>query len=378
MKNALKCMWQSFHKKADRIFMNTTTLPTKRNHSISYVKGCAILGVILIHLFDWSEIAWSPLTKNFKEFLYPFVMMFLATAGSVMVIANQRHDFLTGAKRAVKRALEIFAVYFVYNLGKILIYNFDQQPFFKGFEAQGTLTFSGILTFKAFSVPITILLTIAFFVMVSPIILLLIKKTRHPKIWIMVLISALIVVDYAIVWPSNSFVDFVFAKKIVTFPIALWAIPFLIGMLLALYDIDKTKFIQIPIWFVLTIVCFVWWKALGHNEWQPSAAMYPLHLYYVAFSFFYMSVLIVLFSRLEKIRSKSMAWFLSILQVLGDNTLELYILHWLVIDVASWILYPNLFWIWLFVPLFLAGFVFWHRRKVSKLYETKRANLVLS
>lgn len=338
----------------------------KRNNAISYIKGCAILGVILIHLFDWCEIQWSPEVKNLKEFLYPFVMLFIATAGSLMVIASRKYDMPTAAKRLIKRGLEIFGVYFLYNITKLYIYDFTKQPFYQGALDNGTLTLANILKLKVFTVPISILLTIAFFVVLSPLILAVLRKLKYPKSFLLLLVGALLVINYAFVIPSHAVTDFLYSKDYILFPIALWIVPFLLGMFFALLDLEQYKMGQIVIWGTLTAITYFWWQQSGHTTWQPSSAMYPLHPYYIAFSFFFMFVLITIFAGLEKIKSPFINRILATIQVYGDNTLELYILHWLVIDLTSWTLFAYMPWIWLIMPLFFVGYTFWNREKINR------------
>lgn len=346
--------------------MTTPSPLAKRNNSISYIKGCAILGVILIHLFDWCEIQWTPEVKNLKEFLYPFVMLFIATAGSLMVIASRKYDMFTAAKRLSKRALEIFGVYFLYNISKLYVYNFAKQPFYQGAIDNGTLTLANVIKLKIFTVPISILLTIAFYVLLSPLILVVLRKIKYPKIFLLFLVSVLLVLNYTVAMPSNAVTDFLYSKNYILFPIALWAVPFLLGMFLALLDLEKNKAGQIGLWAVLTAVTYMWWKLSGHTTWQPSTAMYPLHPYYITFSFFFMFVLIAVFAGLEKLNSPLINWILATLQVYGDNTLELYILHWLVIDLTSWTLFAYMPWLWLIMPLFFVGYSIWNREEIDR------------
>lgn len=338
---------------------------TQRSLSISYAKGCAIIGVVLIHLIDWCEIQWSNNFLLFKELLYPFVLIFLATAGSLLVIASKKYDFFVASKRLVKRGLEIFFIYFLYSGIKLLIYNFDKQPFFNQFRTSGTLTFLNILTFKAYNVPITILLTIAFFVVISPLVLLVIRHTKYPKLFLSLLILVLLLVNYLLPHPQNNFFDFIYARGNITFPIMLWAVPFLLGMLLAQYDFEKSKYIILIISGVLTGVTYFFWGQFGRHEWRPSAAMYPLHPYYISFSFFFMYGLMIVFSCLEKIKSRVVRYFLAIVQLLGDHTLEIYIAHWLLIDMVSWLLYPHMYWLWVVMPVFLIFFLIWKRKNIS-------------
>ncbi len=350
----------------DNTLMVTNTSLANRNNSISYIKGCAILGVILIHLIDWSEIQWSHGVESFKNFLYPFVMLFIATAGSLMVIASRKYDMLTAAKRILKRGLEIFAVYFVYNISKLYIYDFDKQPYYKGSFEDGSLSLANVLTLKIFTVPIPILLTIAVYIVLSPAILVVLRKIKFPKIFLLALVGILLILNYATTIPANPANALLYSDEYVLFPIALWLIPFLLGMYFGLLDLDRQLTRQILLWGFLTAVSYAWWISSGHDTWQPGSAMYPLHPYYISFSFFFMFVLIAGFSQLEKYHHPVLNRVLSTLQMFGDNTLELYILHWLVIDLTSWALFPNLVWLWLIMPLFFVFYSFLHRQKIDR------------
>lgn len=346
--------------------MNVSVDSHKRNNSISYIKGMAILGVILIHLFDWCEVNWSLEVKNIKEGLFPFVMLFIATAGSLMVIATKKYSLAIGSKRLIKRSLEIFAVYFGYNILKVLIFDFHKQPFYLWQIEAGTLNWLTILKLKAFSVPITILLTIATFVMLSPLVIILLRKLPFPKTCLVILTSLIFILNYFVTPQSHFITDFLYSKNYVLFPIALWSVPFLIGMYLALLDLEKYKYQQIIFWGLTTGVTYFWWRASGHTTWQPSTAMYPLHPYYISFSFFFMFVLVTLFAKLETLQSLFIKRVLATIQMYGDNTLELYILHWIIIDLASWVLYPHLAWLWLIMPIFFIFYTYVNRTKVAR------------
>lgn len=326
------------------------------------------MGVILIHLIDWSEIQWPHVVDNLKNFLYPFVMLFIATAGSLMVIASRKYDMLTVVKRMMKRGLEIFVLYFIYNISKLYIYDFNKQPFYQDAFEGASFTLANILTLKIFTVPIPILLTIAVYIVISPAILVVLRVIKYPKTFLLVLVGILLVLNYATEIPENPASDLLYSDTYVLFPIGFWLVPFLLGMYFGMLDLDKHKIRQIMLWACLTGISYAWWIRSGHSTWQPGSAMYPLHPYYICFSFFVMFVLIAGFDQLEKYNHPAINRVLSTIQMFGDNTLELYILHWLVIDITSWILFPYLAWLWLIMPLFFVIYSFWNRQTINR-YE---------
>lgn len=338
----------------------------KRNHFISYLKGWAILSVILIHLLDWSNIPLGQTGVWLKELLYPGVFFFMSTAGSVVYIAYGKSE--TWAKpswKLFKRGWQLIGVYFLYNLTKLFVYNFSVENFYDQFVNTGKMTWQNILLLKAFSAPISILLTIGVMIILSPILLYITKRFKLANLIIFVLLLLVSVLNYTFIF-SGSISDFLFARDNVMFPIALWSLPFLLGYLVASLGFEEKKNWWLAIFLPITLV-YIFYLQKNQLSLAPSHYMYPLRPYYMAVSMLYMSLLFYFFGWLEKIPFKIMKIKLSLLRFFGDFTLSIYIYHWLVIDLVIWIFYPRLRQIWLVVPVLLVLFV-WIKNKKFKEY----------
>ena len=338
-----------------------TTKKHLRNFYLPYIKGCAILGIILIHLIDWSNLKLSANWLLAKELLYPSVLFFIATAGSVVYIAYNHYPPLKYTYRLVRRGLELIGIYFLVNIVKLFIFNFDSEPFYLQFKWANTLNLNGLWQLKSFTSPITILLTIGAFLIFSPLLLWIIQNVRWPKTTVLILIAALFVGNYYLVYPASPLVNFLLAKNNITFPLILWLLPFLIGLFLAMDGFENHKLRYLLIFGALTGAT---WLSQGHII-KPYSAMYPLQPSYIFFSFFFMYCLIFFFTWLEKIRIPVMKLLLGIIRFLGDHTLSIYVYHWLVIDLSIWLLFPAYKWIWLTVFVFLLAYLVAYRHKIA-------------
>ncbi len=337
----------------------------KRNHFISYIKGWAIVSIIMIHLIDWSNIVLSNNEKLLKELLYPGVLFFIATVGSVVYIAYGHYeDWKKPARRLVVRGLQLLGVYFLYNLIKLVVYNFDYQPFYWQFTEKHTFDSFNIIALQSFSVPIGILVTIAFLLIISPLFLWVAKKTEHPKMIIWGILLAVLTVNYIWVLPENLITNTLYSRNNVSFPFLLWLAPYLIGFLVALYGFEKHKLRFFILFGVLALAWGIHYWRLGQS-WHNNDYMYPLRLYYVWFSFAFMYLLVWIFWLLEKVRGRALKYFLGAWRVLGDNTLFIYVAHWVVIDLTIWIWHPHYKAIWYTVPLFLVAFLIIKRKSIS-------------
>lgn len=340
----------------------------KRNYYVSYLKGWAIISIILIHLIDWSN---QILTKNqlyFKELLYPGVLFFIAVAGSTIYIAYAKYDLLTAVKKSFRRGGELIAIYFLYNITKLFIYNFSVEPFYSQFIAAGKLNLINILALKSFTAPISIILTIGVFLIISPFFLWL-AKMKNGKTIIGCLLAAVIAINYFLPLPAGALTDFLYAKNNITFPLALWLVPFLVGFYLGMWDLEKYKGKLFLIFSGLTIVSgLAYFK--GWDEINLTGQMYPLKLFYVFFSFAFMYLLIYVFSFLEAWRNAAVNFLLSLIRLLGDYTLAIYIYHWLVIDITLWLFYPRADYILYSVPIFIAAYLVIKRKKLAEYYKS--------
>jgi len=340
---------------------------TKRNYYFSYIKGWAIISIMLIHLLDWSGLILPKYSFYFKEWLYPSVLFFIAISGGLVYVAYGKYDLLTASKRLLKRGGELIAVYFLYNIIKLFIFNFSTEPYYLQFISQGKMNLTNILSLHSFTVPITIILTIGAFLLISPLFLYL-SKTKYSKLAIGTLIAAAIYFGYFFPVPGNMLTNFLYSKTNVMFPLMLWLTPFLICFYLSMIGFEKHKGKLLLVFSALTIIFGV----LQFNNFSSvnfSGQMYPIKLFYVFSSFAFMYLLIYVFYFLEKAGRPAINFFLSLIRLLGDTTLAIYIYHWLVIDFTLWIFYPRTKLILLTVPLFLVIYVIIKRKKLLEYFK---------
>ena len=252
--------------------------PKKRNHFISYFKGWAILSVILIHLIDWSNLAIGPIGNWFKELLYPGVFFFMSTAGSVVYIAYAKaQTWSKPAAKLFKRGWQLVGVYYLYNFVKLFLYNFSVENFYDQFTNAGKMTWQNILFLKAFSAPISILLTIGVMIMFSPALLYVSRRFKLANLFIFSLILLIGVLDYLFMF-SGAVSDFLFARNNVMFPIALWSLPFLLGYLIAALGFEEKKGWWLAIFLPITLI-FIFYLQKNKLSLVPSHYMYPLRPY---------------------------------------------------------------------------------------------------
>lgn len=335
---------------------------TKRNNYFSYIKGWAIISIMLIHLIDWSNIILSKSSLYFKELLYPSVLFFIAISGGLVYLAYGKYDLLTAAKRLFKRGGELIIIYFLYNIIKLFIFDFSKEPFYSQFINQDKLNLENILFLHSFTVPISIILTIGVFLIISPLFLYL-SKIRYAKFFIGALIGLTVYFGYFFQAPGNLLTNFLYAKNNIMFPLILWLMPFLICFYLSMIGFEKHKGKILLFFSALTIIIGVM-QFDNFSSVNFSGQMYPLKLFYIFASLTFMYAVIYIFYFLEKIRHPIIKYFLSLIRLFGDNTLAIYIYHWMVIDFTLWIFYPRLKLIWLSVPLFLVIYIILKRQKL--------------
>lgn len=341
---------------------------TERNYYFSYVKGWAIISITLIHLLDWSGL---PMPKNslyFKELLYPSVLFFIATAGGLTFLAYGKYEMLKAAKKLFRRGGELIGIYFLYNIIKLYIYNFPAEPFYNQFISVGKMNLADIFKLRSFAAPISIILTIGVFLIMAPLFLYL-AKAKYPKLAIGALCAAVIYFGYFFPLPGNQLTNFLYAKNNIMFPLILWLAPFLICFYLSMLGFEKHKGKLLLIFSALTIISGV----LRFNDFSSvslTSGMYPLKLFYVFSSFTFMYFLIYIFYFLEQAGHKAINFLLSLIRLLGDSTLAVYIYHWIVIDATLWIFYPRADLIWLTVPVFLLFYVILKRQKLFEYFKS--------
>lgn len=338
---------------------NTVVSSTRRNYFVSYLKGIAISAIIVIHLLDWSNKTLTISQIQIKQWLYPGVLFFIALSGAVIYIAYAKYESM--AKITAKlwyRGWQLIGIYFLYNVIKLYIFNFHTEPFYGQFYNWGKSDLLHVLSLKSFTAPITIILTIGVFLLVSPILMYIAKKRRFGRKIILLLIAINILLAYGTILPVNRFTDFLLAKNNVMFPLLLWSVPYLIGFYLGQIGLEKRKYLLFILFTALYLI-------IGRIQGEMVSYMYPLRLSYVFFSFALMYGLIIILSWIKKMSVKYGRWFLGWLNVLGDNTLSVYIVHWIIIDLTIWIFYPQVKYIWWSVAAYILLFTYLKRRNIS-------------
>lgn len=333
------------------------------NPYISWLKGLAILAIVYIHLVDWSNLTLSSSGQVFKEILYLALFLFVALAGSLVYISQAKYPNLGAyAKRVISRGLQLWAVYFGYSILKLYFYNFNQQPFYQQFIDKGIFDIKHILSLQVFSSPMSILLTIGAFLIISPLIVWITLKLPKPEWWILGLTSLTLWVNYGINLPTNALTNFLYARDNITFPVLLWLPIFLIGYWLAMVGIEKYRVIMLAIfggWSLYLINLAV----AHHQSWFPRDYLYPIQPYYIVISLGVMYLLVNILYFVQRIPWRPVQMVLKGLGALGSNTLFLYTSHLIVLDLTLWVTYPHAEWIWLTVPICLAITVWYYSTK---------------
>ena len=336
---------------------NQVNIKSNRNLYVSYLRGIAILAIITIHLLDWSGINLNQAELATREWLYLGLIFFVALAGSVIFMAYASNKNLAQVwLRLAGHGAKLIGIYYAYNLIKLWVFNFGTEPFYWQFSEKGMLDFWHILTLKSFTTPISILLTIGVYLIISPVFIYLVQRVRYPKITILSILLAMIVLNYGVTWPHNAFTDFLWARENIMFPLALWLIPYLAGFYAAMWGFEKyaSRFF-IGLAGLAALIYLVW--QTGPGPWSFNWHIYPLNLYAIVAGFAVMFGLVWLLQRIEKIKSPVINWGLRVLQELGDASLFIYIAHWVVIDLTYWLLPQNKVLIWATVPIFLLVFL---------------------
>ncbi len=358
-------------------------VPPRRNPLISYIKGIAILMVILIHLLDWSTLKIGvDFPIWLREFLYTGVFFFLFLAGSVVYIAYNSRPLLITTGRLFRRGFEIFLIYYVYSIVKFWLfssgkYSLDIEPLYYQFQSAGTWNWESILTLHSYSVPIGILLTIAMCLFIAPLFLWITQKVRFPKLILSVVLFVLMWIGFYTV-PEDSFLtNFLWARGFIFFPPILWLIPFLLGYLLAFFGLEEKK--EWLLFFSsIGTVALMYSFFLDGKALHPTWYMFPLQLYYVVVSIFVLSVLLFIFDFLSKISFFGKSYILGLLRFWGDHTLSLYIVHWIVIDTTLYFVAPNYSeytMIWKTVALMFVVFTLVRWKTVKKAIEAETTTL---
>ncbi len=334
---------------------------------MSFLKGYAIIAITFIHIIDWSGIrGFSNVLTDVKEILFPGVLFFVAFMGSLVYIAYKDKGIRVSSFKLVKRGFLLIGVYFTYSIVKLLVYDFFKEPFFASLvSSKGDIyDLLQIFSLKAFDVPITIIVTLGVYLIVSPVFLLL-SRNKYKKIIIVFLVGVVCLVNYSIKLPANLVTDFLYSNGFVMFPIALWLLPYLLGYLIAMFGFEKYKKVFLLLFTLSSLFSGIWIRNAGGSL-RPSWHMYPIDLYYISISFAFMYLLIYIFDYVRMQNNSFVHKILVIISFCGEKTLEIYIIQWVIIDLTMLFLFPYEGWILLTVPLGIGWYVFWELNKFSR------------
>lgn len=360
----------------------SATQPSKRNNYISYIRGFAILFVILIHLVDWSGVKVNGLFKYIFELFYTGVIFFVALVGSVVYEAySHRGSLKEVTYKLVRNGLQIILIYFFFNIVKFYIYDFGAETYYLKYIEKGTFDIWGILTLQSISFPISIFITLGTLMLISPFFVWIVRTFKNYKVILYILLFGLIYLNYFVEIPNYPIWNFLLARNNTTFPILLWTIPYLIGIIVASYGFEKKLIEKLAVSLLVGILMY--FLVLDANfVWDLSKYMYPLSMIYVAIGFGFMQILIYLIKLIEKIQNNFVGQMLTILKHWGDNSLNLYLGHWIVIDIIYLLVEKNYWTIWIGVTVFVIFFTIFlqNRAKIEQfcqnLYRnTKKINV---
>jgi len=337
-----------------------------KNYYISYLKWIAIICIMLVHLINWSEMQINTFIYDLKDFFHIWTLFFVTLSWSLMIIAYGKYDNLIKPnKKLIKRAFMLFLIYMIYSIIKLYIYDFSMEPFYKIFSDAGILNLWWIITFKTYVVPITILLLWCMFLFITPIILYINKKFYYKKEIILSLILILCYLNYFVIFPRNTFTEILYWENNIFYGFNLWLLPYLIWIYLwMIWFQEKRKELLVFFWtFTITMVIYQYYNNLPL---LLDPYMYPLKPYFISACFFIMFIFVYFLIWIEKFKNIFIKYSLSILKILWDKTLFIYVTHWIVIDITLWISRPNTILIWITVPLYLIGYLFYNKWKIIK------------
>lgn len=342
-----------------------------RNLTLSALKGFAILAIMLIHLFDWSNlIAGVSYPAWVREFLHLFVLFFVALSGTVIFIAYAPRPLEKSTKRLMIRGLQIIGIYYAYVLIKFFLfqsglYPIQAEPYFMMFEQAGLWTWKDMLLMHSGSVPLGILVTIGVCVFVSPLFLFIAQQSTFPKLSILIL--ALISFYFSFISPLN--IPILYAQGFSFFAPLPWLTVFLFGFFLGMIGFEHQKE-KLLLWLSVFSVASMYFFAASGKALYPTWYMYPLNWYYILVGFFIMVVLMYSIDSILKYQNnKYVGYGFNFLETAGNETMYLYIAHWIAIDTILWLNYTVLqtyeksYYIWYAVGLVLLFFI-WQKRSV--------------
>lgn len=343
----------------------------KKNKYISYIKGFAFLCILLIHLFSWGGAGDNTFYLYFKRIFYSglSILFFVSMSGALIYLAYGDYDLRKSTKRLITRGLKLIGIYYLYNIIKLFLFDFSKEPLYSNFIGSNRMNdLVDILTLKKSVSGIPILFTIGFFLLISPIFLYIIKKTKHPKTNITLTLAVFILLSF-VVQPNGTYIfNLLYSNNFATFPMFLWIIPYLLGMLLSMVGFEKKKKEVFIVSSISTAVSALYLFILGKTL-NPAIYAYQqggvvkYYLYFVCFSFLILSVLIYLFYFIKNSNNKFPHKILDILEFVGDRTFNIYLIQWLLIDLTYLFFNKNTWLIFITVPVGIAIFLLRDRKK---------------
>ncbi|MDD5213381.1 MAG: hypothetical protein PHG82_03075 [Candidatus Gracilibacteria bacterium] len=340
----------------------------KKNHYISYIKGFALIFIVLVHLVHWSNIKYGNILHYFMEISSIGILLFMSMIGVVIIFAYGKYtDIKRPAKRLTQRALLLLGIYFLYNIVKYYLFPLGllaHQPFYWQFTERGTMDLISLLTLKSFTVPITVFVLIPILLIVS-IGVLYINKMKYKKTIIGALIAFFYILNYWTPASSMNSLNFLYGINTSMLSINYWLLPYFVGVLVAMFGFEKIKYQALLIFGGLTAI-FYFQNSLAGNSLNPSENIYPMKAYYVAFSFFVTYIIIFIIQAIESLKNHFSHSFLAFINFLGNHTFNLYIYHWIVIDLTIWFISDKA--ILIVVPAFIALYSIYHYKKIKDYY----------
>ncbi|EKD66795.1 MAG: hypothetical protein ACD_49C00009G0020 [uncultured bacterium (gcode 4)] len=319
----------------------------KRNYYISYLKWIAMVFIVLTHLINRSniKIISGSFFSYFNDLIKIWPLFFLVLSGSLIIIVYSKYDLKISSLRLYKRSLLLLLVYYFFNILKFYTFDFAKEPYYWQFIERNTFNLTWILTFQSYAVPIPILILFSIFLAITPLFLYIVKNFKYNKTIILGIIWFFLILNYGVNLPQNNFTNLLYWIDTKLFSFNLWIVPYLIWIFLWTLGFEKRKK-EVLLFFLILSIFFWILHFLSGKTLLLEPNMYPLTLYYTSASFFIMFAFIYIFSFLEKIKSKLLASLLSFLRYIWDNSLWIYIVHWIIIDSTIWIFFPQVKFIW--------------------------------
>jgi peptidoglycan/LPS O-acetylase OafA/YrhL len=132
-----------------------------------------------------------------------------------------------------------------------------------------------------------------------------------------------------------------------------------------MFGFEKIKWQALGIFSALTLIFGIQNYYSGLST-LPASNIYPMFPYYIAFSFLIVYIIIFKIQILEKFKNHFTHSVLAFINFLGNHTFNLYIYHWIVIDLTIWFINDKA--ILLVVPTFIAFYSIYHYKKIKDYY----------